>query len=182
MACDGRRYRCEIPVFTRSEGMSSTATVVASEPVPHVVGIARCGFNGPGTGAPDPTGALTYDMTGAGCETIRFATFAVSIDEPPPSDTNPSTSHDSAKSAAACSDSSVGSTRDWAYTTTEMPASRSEPDTVSTHGIPGSVTSRARDTPSRDSSNPASATAPGPNLIGVASRVKIVSEEAISAR
>jgi hypothetical protein len=36
--------------------------------------------------------------------------------------------------------------------------------------------------PSRAASQPASATAPGPNLIGVASRVKIVSEEAISAR
>ena len=40
---------------------------------------------------------------------------------------------------------------------------------------PGSVTSSARRTPSRLSSQPASATAPGPNLIGVASSVKIVS-------
>src|SRR5512133_2909069 len=38
---------------------------------------------------------------------------------------------------------------------------------------PGSVTSSARRTPSRSSSQPASAAAPGPNLIGVASRVKI---------
>jgi hypothetical protein len=47
--------------------------------------------------------------------------------------------------------------------------------------MPGSVTSSARETPSRASSNPASATAPGPNLIGVASSVKIDSKT-ISAR
>jgi len=40
---------------------------------------------------------------------------------------------------------------------------------------PGSVTSSARRTPRRLSSQPASADAPGPNLIGVASRVKTVS-------
>src|SRR5919107_1396780 len=40
---------------------------------------------------------------------------------------------------------------------------------------PGSVTSRARSTPSRLSSQPASAAAPGPNLIGVASSVNTVS-------
>ena len=40
---------------------------------------------------------------------------------------------------------------------------------------PGSVTSIARLTPRRLSSQPASAAAPGPNLIGVASRVKTVS-------
>src|SRR3954470_16103797 len=40
---------------------------------------------------------------------------------------------------------------------------------------PGSVTSSARVTPRRESSQPASAAAPGPNLIGVASRVNTVS-------
>src|SRR3954463_1857207 len=40
---------------------------------------------------------------------------------------------------------------------------------------PGSVTSSTRLGPSRSSSQPASAAAPGPNLIGVASSVKIVS-------
>ena len=34
IACDGRRYRCEIPVLTRCSGMSSTATVVASRAGP----------------------------------------------------------------------------------------------------------------------------------------------------
>jgi hypothetical protein len=64
-----------------------------------------------------------------------------------------------------------------------MPEERNDEATRSAHGIPGSVTSSARDTPSRSSSQPASATAPGPNLIGVASRVKIASkEDVISAR
>src|SRR5690242_2688511 len=40
---------------------------------------------------------------------------------------------------------------------------------------PGSVTSSARCTPRRLSSQPASAAAPGPYLMGVASSVKIVS-------
>ena len=35
-------------VLTFCSGMSSTATVVASAPVPDVVGIARCGFSGDG--------------------------------------------------------------------------------------------------------------------------------------
>ena len=45
-----------MPVLTRLSGMSSTATVVASLPVPHVVGIARCGFNGPGGAFASPNG------------------------------------------------------------------------------------------------------------------------------
>ncbi len=39
--------------------MSSTATVVASLPVPDVVGIARCGCSGAGGFLPSPTGGLT---------------------------------------------------------------------------------------------------------------------------
>ena len=39
--------------------MSSTATVVASEPVPEVVGIARWGLSGDGGFLPAPTGGLT---------------------------------------------------------------------------------------------------------------------------
>src|SRR3954449_6237921 len=120
--------------------MSSTATVVASEPVPHVVGIARCGISGPGTGAPEPTGAFTYDMTGAGWDTIRSATFAVSIDDPPPTDTNPSTPASRAKSAAACSESKVGSTLDEPYTTASIPESRNDEATSDVCGMPGSVT------------------------------------------
>ena len=54
----------------------------------------------PGRCAASPIGAFTYSMTGAGCETIRSATFAVSIAEPPPNETNPSTSASSANAAA----------------------------------------------------------------------------------
>ncbi len=90
--------------------MSSTATVVASEPLPVVVGIARCGSSGPGGRRASPTGALTYAITGAGCETTRSATFAVSIDEPPPTETKPSTPASVANAAASSSDASVGST------------------------------------------------------------------------
>ena len=41
-------------------GMSSTATVVASAPVPDVVGMARCGRSGDGGLRPSPTGGLTF--------------------------------------------------------------------------------------------------------------------------
>lgn len=91
--------------------MSSTATGVASDPVPQVVGIARCGFSGPGGALPAPIGAFTWSMTGAGHDTITLAIFAVSIALPPPSDTKPSTPASIAKPAASCSESSVGSTR-----------------------------------------------------------------------
>jgi len=94
-----------------SSGRSRIATVVASEPVPEVVGIARWGSNGDGGLRPSPIGGLTYSITPAGCETIRSATFAVSIDEPPPTETKPSTPASSAKSAASWRDSSVGSIR-----------------------------------------------------------------------
>ena len=47
--------------------------------------------SGPAGLRPPPTGALTYSMTGAGWETIRSATLAVSIAEPPPTETKPST-------------------------------------------------------------------------------------------
>ena len=50
-------------------------------------------------------------MTSAGWVTIRLATLAVSIDEPPPTETKPSTLASSAKSHASCSESIVGSTR-----------------------------------------------------------------------
>ncbi|MNC85246.1 hypothetical protein D3C83_08360 [compost metagenome] len=48
-----------IPVFALSESRSKIAIPVASDPVPDVVGHAICGFTGPGTGLPSPTGAFT---------------------------------------------------------------------------------------------------------------------------
>jgi hypothetical protein len=50
-------------------------------------------------------------MTGAGWVVMRFDTFAVSMLDPPPTDTNPSTFASSAKSHASWKDSTVGSTR-----------------------------------------------------------------------
>jgi hypothetical protein len=50
-------------------------------------------------------------MTAAGCVVIRSATLAVSMLDPPPTDTNPSTPASFAKSAASWKESSVGSTR-----------------------------------------------------------------------
>src|SRR5687767_684617 len=91
--------------------MSSTATVVASDPVPGVVGIARCGISGFDGLRPPPTGGLTYSMTSAGSLVTSAATLPVSIADPPPTDTNPSTRALAAAAQASCSDSSVGSTR-----------------------------------------------------------------------
>ena len=48
IASDGRRWRCEIPVFVPRRGKSTTATVVTSDPVPDVVGSATTGRTGPG--------------------------------------------------------------------------------------------------------------------------------------
>src|SRR3954464_13262069 len=56
MAWLGRRQRRLMPVLTLWSGMSSTATVVASEPVPEVVGMARCGFRTPAGLRPSPIG------------------------------------------------------------------------------------------------------------------------------
>src|SRR5689334_3499905 len=59
-----------------------------------------------------------------------------------------------------------------------MPAARIDSRTrsaIPSSATPGSVTSSARRTRRRWSSQPASATAPGPNLIGVASSVNTVS-------
>jgi hypothetical protein len=50
-------------------------------------------------------------MTGAGCVVMRLATLAVSMLEPPPTETNASTRASRAKSAASWNESSVGSTR-----------------------------------------------------------------------
>ena len=48
-----------MPVFAFIASRSKIAMPVASEPVPEVVGHAMCGFSGPGTGLPSPTGAFT---------------------------------------------------------------------------------------------------------------------------
>ncbi len=63
-------------------------------------------------------------------------------------------------------------------TSTSMPSARmlsTTPSVIPVAMTPGSLHSIARVTPSRLSSQPASRTEPGPNLIGVASIVNTVS-------
>jgi len=84
---------------------------VVSEPVPAVVGIAMCGRSVPGTGRPFPTGALTKSSSSwEGKVAKRLAALAVSITEPPPTETKASQSFSRAKSMAAWKEASVGST------------------------------------------------------------------------
>src|SRR4051794_5461442 len=117
-------------------------------------------------------------MIGAGWVATRSATLAVSRLDPPPTPTNPSNPPSTAKSAASCNDSALGSTRARSNTTASMPAASIASTTrpvIPASTMPGSLTTITRVAPRRSSSHPASAEAPGPNLIGVASRVKIVS-------
>jgi hypothetical protein len=60
---------------------------VTSLPVPDVVGQARCGGSGPGTGRASPTGAFRYVRSGAGYAASSAAALQVSITEPPPIET-----------------------------------------------------------------------------------------------
>ncbi len=85
-----RRKRCEIPLLTPSPTTSRTATVVASEPVPDVVGTATCAISGPPGLRPPPIGGLTYSITSPPWVAIRLAALAVSMVEPPPIDRKPS--------------------------------------------------------------------------------------------
>ena len=117
-------------------------------------------------------------MIAAGCVATRSATLAVSRLDPPPTPTKPSKSPSTAKSAASCSDSAVGSTRTRSKTTASMPSASIAPTTrsvIPARITPGSLTTIALEAPRRRNSQPASAEDPGPNLIGVASRVKTVS-------
>ena len=49
IACRGIRWRLATPIFMSVPGSVTTATGVASEPVPAVVGSAMSGISGPGT-------------------------------------------------------------------------------------------------------------------------------------
>ena len=55
----GRSAGEAIPVLADMDSRSKIAMPVTSLPVPDVVGQAICGFSGPGTGVPSPTGGLT---------------------------------------------------------------------------------------------------------------------------
>src|SRR5215203_4413641 len=112
------------------------------------------------------------------CVEMRSETFAVSMLVPPPTATNPSNPPSTAKSAAACSESSVGSTRALSQTSTSMPSASMSSwirGAMPAATTPGSETSITRLTPSRLTSQPTSSAAPGPYFRGVASMVNTVS-------
>src|SRR5919202_5461374 len=112
------------------------------------------------------------------CVEMRSLTFAVSMLVPPPTATNPSNSPSTAKSAASCSELSVGSTRALSQTSTSTPSasiSSRMRGVMPAATTPGSETSITRLTPIRLTSQPTSSAAPGPYFRGVASIVKMVS-------
>ena len=144
--------------------MSSTATVVASDPVPGVVGIARWGSSGADGLRPPPTGGLTYSMTGAGSVDDQARDLR-RVHRRPAADRHEPV------------DAGLGGERarllqrlerrlDAGAVVARRRRSRASSD-ARTRGracpaaaTPGSVTRNARETPSRASSQPASSTAP----------------------
>ena len=99
-------------------------------------------------------------MIAAGWVATRSATLAVSRLDPPPTPTKPSKSPSTAKSAASCSDSAVGSTRARSKTTASMPAASIASTTrsvIPASTTPGSLTTITLEAPRRLSSQPASA-------------------------
>jgi hypothetical protein len=102
----------------------------------------------------------------------------VSIDEPPPTATNPSQSVSRANSTAERKLASVGSTCTPVYTEGLSPAPRI--DSAARSGMPvaatpSSVMISTRDSPSWPQSKPISSIAPAPNFSGGAPQVKTVS-------
>ena len=117
-------------------------------------------------------------MTSPPWVAIRSETLAVSMLDPPPIPTKPSKPPSAANAAASANEAAVGSTRARSHTSVSIPDAsiRSRTRSVMPAATtPGSLTSIARFTPRRSSSQPASADAPRPNLSGVASSVKTCS-------
>src|SRR3984957_6515914 len=117
-------------------------------------------------------------MRSPGLVVSRLIALAVSMDEPPPTATNPSQSVPPANSAAARKLTSVGSTRAPLKTVGLSPAFCS--DSAARPGIPvaatpSSVTISTRSRPSWAQSKPISSSAPTPNFSGGAPPVKTVS-------
>ena len=108
-ATSGISRREMMPVFALSAVSVKIEMPVVSEPVPDVVGHAMCGRSGPGTRCPAPIGALTYVMNSAGWLAYRLAALHVSMTEPPPTDTKPSTFDSRANRVACWNERSVGS-------------------------------------------------------------------------
>ena len=167
-----------MPDLTCWSGMSSTATEVASEPVPDVVGhddqrLERRGRLAP---AADRRVDVVHDRRGVGGDEVGdlrrvHARAAADADE----------------AVEVAVDRDVGGRLerldgrldvDVVEDTISMPSASIRSRTLSVIPAaitPGSDTTMTRLAPSRLSSQPVSAEAPGPNLIGVASMVKTVS-------
>ena len=168
MPITGRNALCAMPVFASISRKSNIATPVVSLPVPEVVGMAISGFSGPGTGLPSPIGAFTYARKSAGHVAYKFAAFAVSMLDPPPTATYPSKLPSVANAIASLNDTSVGSTLTLSNSTASMPSFRSDSSVISTASllaIRGSVTTITRRVPSRCISYPTSRVTPTPNLM-----------------
>ena len=105
----GRRNGWAMPVLTLSDGRSSTATAVTSEPVPDVVGTATTGIRGPGGTRAPPSGALIQSRNVPPCVAMSAATLAESRAEPPPTPSTPSAPEATQASATSRIESSVGS-------------------------------------------------------------------------
>ena len=111
IASEGLSSGDAMPVFKPTDLRSTIVMPVVSLPVPQVVGHAMCGFSLPGIGLALPIGALMYAMRSSGYVDSRLAAFAVSITEPPPSETKPSNAPSRANAAAASKESLFGSQR-----------------------------------------------------------------------
>ena len=159
--------------------MSSTATVVASLPVPEVVGIARCGFSGAGRLAAlaDRRVDVVHDRRRVGDDQVGdlggvHRRAAADGDEPVDAGVERRVGGVLERVDRRL-DARLGRRR-----RPRSPRPRS-PRAPGRGGRwrrrPGRSRAARGVTPSRLSSQPASAAAPGPNLIGVASSVKTVS-------
>src|SRR5918912_2511363 len=135
-----------MPLLTFSSGMSRTATEVASDPVPAVVGTATSGLSGEGGFLPPPTEPSNFPSSAKSAACWRDSAVGSAYAWSNTSCWMPSSSSDSTT---------------WPVT----PASTTL----------RSVTTIALSTPRRLSSHPVSRAAPGPNFIGVASSVKTCS-------
>mmetsp|Transcript_27274 Transcript_27274/g.70104 ORF Transcript_27274/g.70104 Transcript_27274/m.70104 type:complete len:278 (+) Transcript_27274:731-1564(+) len=164
----GLSSRLPMPVLARRGVWSKMATPVVSDPVPAVVGTAMSGLMGAvaGTARPAPTGAFTKSRKAAsGCAAYRFITFAVSMEEPPPTAMYASKPPRRAKVMAAPRDTSVGSTDTLSNKVYATPAASMASNVRCTGrsvAMLGSVTTHAWRAPRLRRSAPTSRVAPTP--------------------
>ena len=174
----GRSAALPMPVLTFRRQDVDHADRVLSLPVPAVVGRAISGFRGFVGARPSPIGGFRYVKTVPSFVESRFIALAVSMTEPPPTATNPSTPAWRAQAAATSTEASVGSTWTSANGRLARPprsANARRARRGRSPARPWSVTIATRRSPSAATSEPTSSIAPAPNLIGGAPHVKTVS-------